>query len=81
MRVVIAEDQFLLRDGLVRLLSAHGFEITGAVGTGPELRRALLEHRPDVSVVDVRLPPTFTDEGLQAALQARRQVAHPQIKA
>ena len=74
MRVVIAEDLFLLRDGLVRLLSAHGFEITGAVGTGPELLQALLEHRPDVSVVDVRLPPTFTDEGLQAALEARRQV-------
>jgi len=73
-RVVIAEDLFLLRDGLVRLLSAHGFEITGAVGTGPELLQALLEHRPDVSVVDVRLPPTFTDEGLQAALEARRQV-------
>jgi DNA-binding NarL/FixJ family response regulator len=64
----------LLRTGLVRLLEAHGFEITAAVGTGPELLRALLEHRPDVSVVDVRLPPTFTDEGLQAALAARRQV-------
>jgi DNA-binding NarL/FixJ family response regulator len=73
-RVVIAEDLFLLRDGLVRLLQAHGFEITEAVGTGPELLRALLEHRPDVAIVDVRLPPTFTDEGLQAALAARRQV-------
>ena len=74
MRVVIAEDLFLLRDGLVRLLKAHGFEITEAVGTGPELLRALLEHQPDVAIVDVRLPPTFTDEGLQAALAARRQV-------
>jgi DNA-binding NarL/FixJ family response regulator len=73
-RVVIAEDLFLLRDGLVRLLKAHGFEITEAVGTGPELLRALLKHRPDVAIVDVRLPPTFTDEGLQAALAARRQV-------
>jgi DNA-binding NarL/FixJ family response regulator len=73
-RVVIAEDLFLLRDGLVRLLKAHGFEITEAVGTGPELLRALLEHQPDVAIVDVRLPPTFTDEGLQAALAARRQV-------
>ena len=73
MRVVIAEDLFLLRDGLVRLLQAHGFEITEAVGTGPDLLRALLEHRPDVAIVDVRLPPTFTDEGLQAALEARRQ--------
>jgi DNA-binding NarL/FixJ family response regulator len=72
-RVVIAEDLFLLRDGLVRLLQAHGFEITEAVGTGPDLLRALLEHRPDVAIVDVRLPPTFTDEGLQAALEARRQ--------
>jgi len=73
-RVVIAEDLFLLRDGLVRLLQAHGFEITGAVATGPELLRALLEDQPDVAIVDVRLPPTFTDEGLQAALEARRRV-------
>jgi DNA-binding NarL/FixJ family response regulator len=73
-RVVVAEDLFLLRDGLVRLLEAHGFEITEAVGTGPALHRALLAHRPDVAVVDVRLPPSFTDEGLQAALAARREV-------
>jgi DNA-binding NarL/FixJ family response regulator len=73
-RVVVAEDLFLLRDGLVRLLKAHGFEITEAVGTGPALLRALLMHRPDVAIVDVRLPPSFTDEGLQAALAARRQV-------
>ena len=74
MRVVVAEDLFLLRDGLVRLLTAHGFEITEAVGTGPALLGALLTHRPDVAIVDVRLPPSFTDEGLQAALAARRQV-------
>jgi len=73
-RVVVAEDLFLLRDGLVRLLEAHGFEITEAVGTGPDLLRALLTHRPDVAIVDVRLPPSFTDEGLQAALAARRKV-------
>jgi DNA-binding NarL/FixJ family response regulator len=73
-RVVVAEDLFLLRDGLVRLLKAHGFEITEAVSTGPALLRALLTHRPDVAIVDVRLPPSFTDEGLQAALAARRQV-------
>jgi DNA-binding NarL/FixJ family response regulator len=73
-RVVVAEDLFLLRDGLVRLLTAHGFEITEAVGTGPALLGALLTHRPDVAIVDVRLPPSFTDEGLQAALAARRQV-------
>jgi len=73
-RVVVAEDLFLLRDGLVRLLDAHGFEITEAVSTGPALLRALLTHRPDVAIVDVRLPPSFTDEGLQAALAARRKV-------
>jgi len=73
-RVVVAEDLFLLRDGLVRLLEAHGFEITEAVGTGPALLQALLTNRPDVAIVDVRLPPSFTDEGLQAALAARRKV-------
>jgi DNA-binding NarL/FixJ family response regulator len=73
-RVVLAEDLYLLRDGLVRLLEVHGFTIAAAVSTGPELARALVEHRPDVAVVDVRLPPTFTDEGLQAALAARREV-------
>ena len=74
MRVVVAEDLYLLREGLVRLLSVHGFEIVAAVETGPELLRALVELRPDVAVVDVRLPPTQTDEGLQAALAARRAV-------
>ena len=74
MRVVLAEDLFLLRDGLSLLLRAHGCTIVAAVDNGPDLRTALLEHRPDVAVVDVRLPPTFTDEGLQAALAARREV-------
>ena len=74
MRVVIAEDLFLLREGLVRLLQALGFEIAAAVDNGPDLLRALLEQRPDVAIVDVRLPPSFTDEGLQTALEARRQV-------
>jgi DNA-binding NarL/FixJ family response regulator len=73
-RVVLAEDLFLLRDGLVRLLEAYDFEIVAAVDTGPDLLQALVEKRPDVAVVDVRLPPTFTDEGLQAALEARRQI-------
>ncbi|AZQ71273.1 response regulator transcription factor [Streptomyces luteoverticillatus] len=72
MRVVLAEDLFLLRDGLVRLLEAYGFKIAAAVASGPELTRALAEERPDVAVVDVRLPPSFTDEGLQCALAARR---------
>ena len=74
MRVVIAEDLFLLREGLVRLLEAHGFEIVAAVGTAPELFTALVEHRPDIGIVDVRLPPTNTDDGLRAAIQAREKV-------
>jgi len=73
-RVVIAEDLFLLREGLVRLLEAHGFEIVAAVGTAPELFTALVEHRPDIGIVDVRLPPTNTDDGLRAAIQAREKV-------
>ncbi|MFD9489729.1 LuxR C-terminal-related transcriptional regulator [Streptomyces sp. NPDC059991] len=72
MRVVLAEDLFLLRDGLVRLLEAFGFEIVAAVESGPELTRALAESDPEVAIVDVRLPPTHTDEGLQCALAARR---------
>lgn len=74
MRVVLGEDHTLLRDGLTRLLTAHGFEVVEAADTGPTLRRALVTHRPEVAVVDVRLPPTFTDEGLQAAIEARREV-------
>jgi len=73
-RVVVAEDLFLLRDGLTRLLAAHEFEIAAAVDTAPALLCALLEHRPDVAVVDVRMPPAFADDGLQAALAARREV-------
>jgi DNA-binding NarL/FixJ family response regulator len=73
-RVVVAEDLFLLRDGLTRLLAAHGFEIAASVDSAPGLLGALLEHRPDVAVVDVRLPPSFADDGLQAALAARQQV-------
>ncbi|MFF5896309.1 LuxR C-terminal-related transcriptional regulator [Streptomyces argenteolus] len=72
MRVVLAEDLFLLRDGLVRMLEAFDFEIAAAVETGPELTKALAELKPDVAVVDVRLPPSHTDEGLQCALTARR---------
>ena len=74
MRVVVAEDLFLLRDGLVRLLGAHGFDVADAVDSAPDLLKALIEHRPDVAIVDVRLPPTFTDEGIRAALAARREV-------
>ncbi len=74
MRVVVAEDLFLLRDGLVRMLQAHEFEIAAAVDSAPGLLAAMLEQKPDVAIVDVRLPPTFTDDGLRAALQARQQV-------
>jgi DNA-binding NarL/FixJ family response regulator len=70
-RVVLGEDLALLRDGLIRLLTANGFDVIEAVDNGPSLLRALVEHRPDVAVVDVRLPPTFTDEGLRAAIEAR----------
>jgi DNA-binding NarL/FixJ family response regulator len=74
LRVVLAEDLALLRDGLIRLLEAHDFDVIEAVDNGPSLRRALAAHRPDVAVVDVRLPPTFTDEGLRAAIEARAEV-------
>jgi DNA-binding NarL/FixJ family response regulator len=73
-RVVVAEDLFLLREGLVRLLQAHGLEIAAAVDSAPRLLEAMLECRPDVAIVDVRLPPTFTDDGLRAALAARQQI-------
>jgi DNA-binding NarL/FixJ family response regulator len=74
MRVVLAEDLYLLRTGLERLLTEHGFDVIAAVDNGPELLRALVSEKPDVAVVDVRLPPAFTDEGLRAAIEARRQV-------
>jgi DNA-binding NarL/FixJ family response regulator len=73
-RVVIAEDLFLLRDGLTRLLAAHGCTVIAAVETGDELLAAVLADQPDVAIVDVRLPPTFTDEGLRAALAARSKL-------
>jgi DNA-binding NarL/FixJ family response regulator len=73
-RIVIAEDLALLRDGLIRLLQAHDFEVVAAVDNGSSLLRALTVHRPDVAVVDVRLPPSFTDEGLRAAIEARERV-------
>ncbi|MFJ9870773.1 LuxR C-terminal-related transcriptional regulator [Streptomyces sp. NPDC101165] len=72
MRVVIAEDNALLREGLVLLLSSVGHEVVAVVGSGPEILPALLEHRPDIAVLDVRMPPLFRDEGLRAALDARR---------
>jgi DNA-binding NarL/FixJ family response regulator len=74
MRIVLAEDSLLLREGLVRLLDEAGAEVVAAVGDGEALVRAVTDHRPDVAVVDVRMPPTFTDEGLRAALRLRRAV-------
>ncbi|GAA1974644.1 response regulator transcription factor [Kitasatospora viridis] len=74
MRVVIAEDNVLLREGLQLLLSSSGHEVVGVASTGPEVLPLLLEHRPDVAVLDVRMPPAFRDEGLRAALAAREQL-------
>jgi len=70
---VIAEDLALLRDGLVRLLEDAGFEVVAAVEDGSALLRVVVTEQPDVAVVDVRLPPTFRDEGLRAAVEARRR--------
>ena len=72
LRVVIAEDSAVLRDGLVQLLVDRGFAITGAVGDPESLHRAVERDRPDVAVIDIRMPPTFTDEGLRAAIALRR---------
>lgn len=73
-RIVIAEDNALLREGLVLLLTSSGHEVVADAAAGPEILPALLEHRPDVAVLDVRLPPTFRDEGLRAALAARAEL-------
>ena len=74
LRVVIAEDSVLLREGLVRLVEESGALVVATVGDGPSLVAAVVEHRPDVSVVDVRMPPTQRDEGLRAAIEARRRI-------
>ncbi|WP_144120112.1 response regulator transcription factor [Catellatospora sichuanensis] len=74
MRVVVAEDSVLLREGIVRLLIEAGHEVVAAVGDGPALVAAIAAQTPDVAVVDVRMPPSHTDEGLRAAVQARRSV-------
>ena len=74
MRVVIAEDNTLLREGMILLLTSAGHEVVAVAGSGPEVVPALLEHRPDVAVLDVRMPPSFRDEGLRAALEARERI-------
>ena len=72
-RTVVADDSVLLRDGIVRLLNDSGFEVVAAVGDGDTLLDAVTEHDPDLCIVDVRMPPTHTDEGLRAALEIRRR--------
>jgi DNA-binding NarL/FixJ family response regulator len=74
MRVVIADDAVLLREGLIRLVEENGHTVVSAVGDGPSLVQSIKEHRPDVSIVDVRMPPSHTDEGLRAAVEARAAV-------
>jgi DNA-binding NarL/FixJ family response regulator len=71
---VVADDAVLIREGLVRLLEEFDCTVVAVAGDGPGLVAAVAEHRPDVSVVDVRMPPSFTDEGLRAAVEARRKV-------
>src|SRR6266478_9707671 len=74
MRIVIAEDSVLLRDGLTRLLAdGGGFDVVAAVPDAEQLLKAVAEHQPDLAVIDVRMPPGFTDEGIKAALVIRRQ--------
>ncbi|WP_027331862.1 response regulator [Mycolicibacterium tusciae] len=74
MRIVVADDSVLLREGLIRLLTENGHDVVSAVGDGPSLVHAIERHTPDVSVVDVRMPPSHTDEGLRAAVEARQRV-------
>jgi DNA-binding NarL/FixJ family response regulator len=73
--VVIVEDQVLLREGIVALLQEHGIEVVAQAQDGDGLLRIVAGHKPDLAIVDVRLPPTFSDEGIRAALEARRR--HP----
>jgi DNA-binding NarL/FixJ family response regulator len=77
MRIVIAEDSVLLREGLTKLLTGGGFDVVAAAPDADRLLRAVAEHRPDLVLVDVRMPPTHTDEGIKAALVIRRQ--YPEV--
>lgn len=72
MRVLVADDSVLLREGLLRLLDEAGHTVVAAVGDAPSLVTAAAEHRPDAAIVDIRMPPTMTDDGLRAAIEARR---------
>jgi DNA-binding NarL/FixJ family response regulator len=73
-RVIVADDSVLLREGLVRLLAENGHDVVAQVGDGPSFVDAVREMRPDASIVDVRMPPTHTDEGLRAAVAVRREI-------
>jgi len=73
-RIVLAEDVFLLRDGIVRLLESYGHDVVAAVADGPSALAALIDTSPDVAILDIRMPPSHTDEGLRVALQARQLV-------
>jgi DNA-binding NarL/FixJ family response regulator len=74
MRVVVADDSVLLREGVVRLLEENGFEVVGQAGDAEDLIRKVKAHKPDVAVVDIRMPPTNTDDGLRAALEIRAEL-------
>lgn len=76
-RCIVADDSVLLRDGVVRLLTDSGIDVVAAVGDADALLDAVTEHQPDLCIVDVRMPPTHTDEGLRAAIEIRRR--HPQV--
>jgi DNA-binding NarL/FixJ family response regulator len=73
-RVIVADDSVLLREGLVRLLAENGHDVVAQVGDGPSFVNAVREFRPDASIVDVRMPPSHTDEGLRAAVAVRREI-------
>ena len=75
MRVIVADDSVLLREGLARLLEEAGFEVVGQAGDGDELMRKVKAHKPDVAIIDIRMPPTHTDEGLRAARAIRERAA------
>ena len=74
MRVVVADDSVLLREGVVRLLEENGFDVVGQAGDADDLIRKVRAHKPDVAVVDIRMPPTNTDDGLRAALEIRAEL-------
>lgn len=77
MRVVVADDSVLLREGLVHILTAAGFDVVGQAGTADELMLKVRSYNPDIAIIDIRMPPTHTDEGLQAAKKIREQ--HPDV--